>query len=87
VVQLAGRNAVVAMISSQMDLYDAKRDFLLDHNDPEFRDTGLDRPCYVYGAYVASVPRRKLTDKLGRLGPRTSAAFEAWWDMIRLRPM
>ena len=69
---------LVAPLSSQMDLYDPSRHFLLDDVDVDFAATGLRRKSYVIATAPAHVPVALLEKKYGALAGDLLVRFLFW---------
>ena len=67
------------MVSGNLDLFDAGRDFLIEAEHENFPATGLSRASYVFGGYGAEVPASTLEKKRGELVGRLLEEFRLWW--------
>jgi mRNA-degrading endonuclease toxin of MazEF toxin-antitoxin module len=66
-----GNDLVVAFISTRTKRDDPRAECLLESNDPEFRATGLRWTSTIRLNRVATLHRRLVRRRLGRIGTRT----------------
>ena len=67
----------VSPLSAQMDLYDPRKDFLLDSNHDDFPTTGLAKTCYAIGRFI-EIDERKLGRYRGRIAGQLASDFAEW---------
>jgi len=70
--------AVVAPVSSAMDLLNRDEDFLLESSEPDFQATGLARTSYVIADWPIWVKVGLLTRRKGELPRGILSRFRIW---------
>jgi hypothetical protein len=74
----AGETVFVAPLSSQLDLYDRSRHFLIESSDPDFPATGLRKSCFVLGDFLRDIPASSVGKLIGRLEGDLALRFVEW---------
>jgi hypothetical protein len=69
----------VAPLSSAMDLYNPRTDFIIENTHSDFKSTGLIRTSYISGQHVFDIPIADLSKKRrGYLTGGLGKAFDKW---------
>ena len=71
----------VALISGQFDLYDRTMHFMIDKEHPDFRQTGLNKTCYVAGDMILEVAVTRLLRKRGEFRGELAAEFRRYFGL------
>ena len=68
----------VAPISSQFDMFDRSKHFVIDDRDLSFEDTGLKHKSYIIANYPSHIDVNDLVKKKGRLAGDMLDQFRFW---------
>ena len=72
--QPVGDDVIIAFVSSRVGAVDTRSDYLLEPTDPEFGATGLKAASVIRLGKLATLHRRLVPRRLGRLGPHGEQA-------------
>lgn len=75
VAQPKGSDVLLAFVTTRLETSDPEADYLLDPGNPEFAATGLKMPSRVRLRRLATIERRFVRRRIGRIGPATEAGI------------
>ena len=71
-----------ALVSSAMDLFQERDDFMVEREEAGFETTGLLRTSFATSRHVQRVEPGDVVRKLGFLSHDLRAQFSAWWFLV-----
>ncbi len=75
----ANKIVVVCLISSQMDLFQSSKHFLIESTDADFKSTGLVKSSYAAGDEIHELKPGELLERIGVLRGDLALRFEKWF--------
>lgn len=78
--EVVSEKACILFISSAIDLFDPLRHYLLEDDEPDFLQTGLECTSFIDCERFIPVPVEDLLKKIGQLEGELEQNFRAWLE-------